>query len=122
MEDCSRGKLIETPATYIQDYNIALSEKTFTIEGKIQLKGAQKSDQTVVLSIPELNLNQTFTSDDNGKVSFDIPVEGLEYWSPSSPKLYVSINTEKDNITDQLGFRTLSTKEIKFSSMEKRFS
>ena len=104
-------KLIETPATYIQDYRIALSEKKpSTIEGKIHLEGTQKSDQTVVLSIPELNLNQTFTTDANGEVSFDIPVKGIEYWSPSSPKLYtVSLNTEKDNITDQLGFRTLST-------------
>ena len=104
-------KLIETPATYIQDYRIALSAKTTsTVEGKIHLEGPLKKDQTVILSIPELNLNQTFTTDANGEVSFDIPLEGLEYWSPSSPKLYtVSVKTEKDNITDQLGFRTLST-------------
>lgn len=108
-------KLIETSKTFISDYNIYLSRKdNQLIKGQIELNGADKSHKRITLTIPELGLKKTFTTDSDGKYEFQFKVNNIRYWSPSSPKLYqVIFSTDNDKITDQIGFRTIETKGAK---------
>jgi len=108
-------KLIETPATYIKDYAINLSKTNKnTIAGTIQLDGKNKSGTNIRLKIPELKINTTFKSDENGVCSFELTSKKIKYWSPSNPYLYdITLSTENDDLKDQIGFRTISTKGSK---------
>ena len=102
--------LVEMSKTFINDYKIQLANNDAkTIKGYIQLEGVV-AKETVRLQIPELKLNKTLTTDDNGFVSLEIPVKNIKLWSPQSPKLYtVKINSSQDSIDDKIGFRTIKT-------------
>lgn len=102
--------LVETPKSYINDYKVQLAKDSNTlIEGFVQLDGF-KQIESIVLEIPALKIKKTFNSDENGKVSFKIPVKGIKYWSPENPELYtVEISTPEDKIVDKIGFRTIKT-------------
>ncbi|MGB8704666.1 MAG: sugar-binding domain-containing protein, partial [Gillisia sp.] len=104
-------KLVETPATYIQDYLIQLdSEDDSEIKGYIQLKGEQVADQSVQLEIPELGIKKKYESGENGKVMVRLKVRNVKYWSPENPKLYeVKISASGDKVTDTVGFRSIKT-------------
>jgi len=44
------------------------------------------------------------------KTLFTVNVKGLQYWSPENPKRYeVIISSDKDVVTDLIGFRTIET-------------
>jgi beta-glucuronidase len=105
-------KLIETGSTYIADYHIYLSnEDNRLIKGVITLNGDDKSNKKIALAIPELGIEKEMKTDNNGKSEFALNVKNLQCWSPSSPKLYdVTLSTDDDKITDQIGFRTIQTR------------
>jgi beta-glucuronidase len=99
--------LVEVPEEFIDDYFIQLDpKKDNTITGWIKLNGVSSS-QKVKLKIPEVETEKIFVTDDKGFCSFSFD-ERLNLWSPESPKLYdVIIETDKDKIVDQIGFRKI---------------
>ncbi|WP_346857917.1 glycoside hydrolase family 2 TIM barrel-domain containing protein [uncultured Draconibacterium sp.] len=107
-------KLIEVPKTFVSNYFLALDKntlhsKTREISGKLELNG-KSFPETARIVIPELNVSEEVTVNDNGTGNFTIGVKNLELWSPENPKLYkVSIEAGKDKVTDQIGFRTIET-------------
>lgn len=108
-----RVNLIEAPATLIRDYFVQLKKgDRNTIQGWVQLDGIQAA-QKVRIEIPELKISREVKTDGNGYASFEIKAEPV-YWSPDNPKLYpVTIASETDKISDEIGFRTIETKGTK---------
>ena len=102
--------LVETPESFINDYKVQLAKNDATkIKGYIELVGSE-GEESVVVQIPELKINQSYTTDASGKVSFEIPVKKIQLWNPESPKLYeVKIGSTQDAVTDKIGFRTIAT-------------
>jgi len=105
--------MIETPATFIRDYYVQLKKgDKNSISGWVQLDGKQTT-QKVKIVIAELKIAQEVKTDQNGYAPFEIKVTPV-YWSPENPKLYrVSISSESDTISDEIGFRTIETKGTK---------
>ncbi|MEC3908499.1 glycoside hydrolase family 2 TIM barrel-domain containing protein [Tamlana sp. 2201CG12-4] len=101
--------LEEVAQTYIKDYTFKL-EGDNTIAGTIVLDGHQKKNQNVTIEIPELKPIKTITTDAKGVAAFEFKVKKLQKWSPENPKLYrVSIYTNEDKATDNIGFKTITT-------------
>lgn len=102
-------KLIETESTFVQDYYVQLDQNSEnTISGWVRLNGDQ-TQQQVKIEIPEANISHQVGTDNDGFVSFSFSGE-VERWSTTDPKLHdVQIKTETDEITDQIGFRTIET-------------
>jgi len=99
--------LVEVPKEFIDDYFIQLDpKKDNTITGWIKLAGVTTA-QNVKVKIPEADIEKTFITDNAGYCSFTFNAQ-LDYWSPENPKLYdVIIETDKDKIVDQIGFRKI---------------
>lgn len=109
----TRGvKLVETPANFIADYMIQLNPKNAKdITGYIKLNGENKAHQNVSVYIPELKIKHQIITDKNGVGTFNITSNKISYWSTTNPKLYkVVIEIREDKTTDEIGFRTISTK------------
>jgi len=102
--------LIETPNVYINDYSIQLKKGTKnSITGFVKIEGVSAA-QGVNLIIPELKINKKLIADKNGLAVFEITAKP-QLWEPSLPKLYdVTFTTDKDTISEQIGFRTIETK------------
>lgn len=105
-------KLIETEATFIQDYFIQLDPtNSQAIKGYVQLHGTNIGQQKVQIRIPELNINTTVTSDEFGRANIELQHKKIIYWSLENPHLYtVLLNTGEATLKDQLGFRSIKTK------------
>jgi len=103
--------LIEEPPVFIQDYTVQLKKADAnTLAGFVKLNGASPQEK-VTISIPELNIHQTLTTNANGAANFSLPVKKLTYWSPESPKLYeVHIQSQYQDLKDDIGFRTIETR------------
>jgi len=104
--------IIETPETFIQDYKIELRDyRKKIIGGYIKLNGSEKSDVKINLSIPELKRKIIAKTNKEGVAIFEEEIKDIKFWSPNSPKLYIiNITTEKDTITDKIGFRKIEVK------------
>ncbi len=111
-------KLVKVPALYLEDYSLQL-EKAKVVKGEKPIAFSAKLNKKeaghkVTVSIPELKLEKTFTTDAEGKVqtsTFGIQAKKLQLWSPENPKLYeVRLSVDASTITDQIGFRTIETK------------
>lgn len=105
--------LIETGNTYVKDYLVQLKKGHLNIvSGSIQLDGWQL-EQKLEVSIPELNIHYKTKSNEEGFATIEFPVE-CKLWSPANPKLYkVIIKTETDELSDEIGFRSIETKDGK---------
>ena len=105
-------KLLETSENFIEDYFIQLDPtNTKKIKGTIKLNGSNSAHKSIQLSIPELNIKKKLTTDKNGTISFELTSNNITYWSIENPFLYdVILESEEEKITDQIGFRTISTK------------
>ncbi|MFI3333450.1 MAG: glycoside hydrolase family 2 TIM barrel-domain containing protein [Rikenellaceae bacterium] len=96
------------PKVGVDNYQVELSgEKEITLSA--QLNEAQQG-VSVRFSVPELNIDQTIQTDDQGEATTTISSKKIERWSPDSPKLYnVEIAAAGETISDKVGFRTIET-------------
>jgi beta-glucuronidase len=103
--------LVETPATFIRDYQVQLGKSSSKkIIATVQLDGAS-AGTTVTLSIPEAGINAHAMSDAGGVVKFDVAAGNVVLWSPEQPKLYeVKISAANDVVTDRIGFRNIQVR------------
>jgi beta-glucuronidase len=103
-------KLIETPATFVNDYLIQLQKGSRQrVSGWVKLAG-EKLNQRVTVRIPEAGISKSFNTDARGFAEVDFNAD-LKLWSPESPKLYdVVIEAETDQVRDQIGFRSIETR------------
>jgi beta-glucuronidase len=104
-------RLVEVPEEFIRDYSIQLGRNhTDQIEGWVQVNGRVR-DGAVTIEIPEAHQKQTAQPDSTGRASFRIRFKP-ELWSPEMPKLYrVVLSAGEDRIADQIGFRTIETRD-----------
>jgi beta-glucuronidase len=104
--------IYELSHTFIEDYSIQLDKaNSKQLKGFIQLNGDSKASSKVVVKIPELKIDKTYTTNNEGYVAFTIPIKSLNNWSDTNPKLYdVAISTDVDKISDKIGFRKIETK------------
>ena len=104
-------KLIETSETYIDDYQIQLDNNAQeVIKGYVQLDGPAAASKSVNISIPELGIDANFITDERGHATINIICQKINYWSVSSPHIYdVKVSTQEDFLSDQIGFRTITT-------------
>lgn len=109
--------LVDVPSLFIDDYSIGLKKGQYNVvEGQVKLNEAERG-KDISLNIPELKINKTIKTDENGIAHFEIKVRP-ELWSPQSPKLYdVVINHDDEVINDKIGFRQIETvgKEIRLN-------
>jgi beta-glucuronidase len=102
--------LVETPATYIQDYLIQLEPGSLRrVQGWVKLDGAAPQ-QPVRVRIPELDIDVRVQADDSGRAPLDFAAP-FALWSPEQPKLYrVSIATADDALEEEIGFRSIAVR------------
>ena len=102
--------LIDVPATYVENYSLQL----LSLEGRqlgftVKLNKAEAGQQ-VTLRIPELKLEKTITTSDNGTATTFMKAKP-QLWCPNNPKLYkVEITMNGETITDEIGFRKIETR------------
>ncbi len=103
-------KLVETPATFVEDYFIQLQKGSRNqVSGWLRLNG-DKLKQRVTVRIPEARIDKSFTTDANGYAEINFNAD-LTLWSPDNPKLYdVVIEAETDRVQDQIGFRSIESR------------
>ncbi|MGK7370040.1 MAG: glycoside hydrolase family 2 protein [Candidatus Halalkalibacterium sp. M3_1C_030] len=104
-------KIVETPATFIRDYFIQLSpDNPQLIEGYVRLDGNSSINQSVKINLPDLGIKHETTTDNEGFAAVKIYHDNISYWSPENPHLNeVTISASADTLTDQIGFRTITT-------------
>ena len=102
--------LVETDDVLIQNYNFDLDKTTKNqIYFSINLN-TKSAGKTVEISIPELKIRQSFTSNRNGVIEGMLTAKNLTLWSPENPKLYdVELKLGASILKDQIGFRTIET-------------
>ena len=110
-------KLVKVPQVYLEDYDLQLKKATaktkvreISFSAKLNTKEA---GHKVVVYIPELKLEQQLTTNAEGKVNTTLKVAAkkLQLWSPENPKLYkVRLSLDTKTYTDEIGFRTIETR------------
>ena len=102
--------LIETPAAFIRDYYVQLKKSDRNIiNGWVQLDGSQTLHR-VRIEIPELRITREVSTDKDGYASFETEAHPV-HWGPENPRLYkVTLSSESDTLSDEIGFRTIETK------------
>jgi len=100
--------LAEFPEHFINDYKLQLVKGNKNLLNfSVKLADAT-AGQEITLSIPELKLEKKYKTDSEGKIADEFTWNNLSLWSPETPKLYaVNIKTDKENINDKIGFRTI---------------
>jgi beta-glucuronidase len=103
--------LIETPEIFVDDYSVQLKRGSGSdISAWVHVVGASGSTQ-VKVTIPELGISRTASTDAQGRASVELSAGNLVRWSPKNPKLYdVEIVSGDDHLKDQIGFRTIEVK------------
>ena len=105
--------IVETPKEFIRNAYLQLnldnfSQATFQLQMDKKLKGHK-----VTLEIPELQFKNSFKTNSLGRIEKRINISP-QLWSPSNPKLYkVIISTKSETIVDEIGFRSIKTKDQK---------
>ena len=102
--------LVDVEPVYIEDYNLQLA----SLEGRLLSFSVQLnkplSGQQITLSIPELKIKKTLTTDAEGKAVLSMKAKPI-LWSPATPKLYqVDIQLGSESIRDEIGFRIIETR------------
>lgn len=102
--------LVETPATYIQDYFLQLAPGSLReVDGWVKLAGSAPR-QPVRVRIAELGIDVRVQADAKGlaRVRFSAP---FAPWSPQQPRLYrVQVSTPQDALEEEIGFRSLAVR------------
>jgi beta-glucuronidase len=120
--------LIEVPSTFIQDYSVQLKRgSAHEIAGWVRFNGPL-TRPNVTIQIPELGIEYKTVVDAAGSAQFEFDATALscgkksgkecgtplKLWSPENPKLYrVVVSGEGDSVADEIGFRTIETKDGK---------
>lgn len=101
--------IAEVGETYVNDYSLQLDKKDWQkLTGWVKLN-EKEAGREIRVCIPELKVEQKLTTDADGKVNINIKAKPA-LWSPENPKLYdISIVCGDEEITDQIGFRCIST-------------
>ena len=104
-------KLVEVPATFIENYFIQLDKGSREkVKGWLQLNG-ENNNKKVSVEIPELEFKTSMLSDKKGYTTFEFDINP-ELWSLQNPKLYqVIVKSENDKVSDQIGFRSIETRD-----------
>ncbi|MEO0727223.1 MAG: glycoside hydrolase family 2 TIM barrel-domain containing protein [Bacteroidota bacterium] len=104
-------RLVETPATFVQDYFFQLSpEDSKKIEGYVQLNGANRAQRDVRITIPELGVSLPVRANEEGYASVEIVANNIKYWSLEVPHLYdLAVEIGEERVHDQVGFRSIKT-------------
>lgn len=102
--------LVETPATYVQDYFIQLAPDSLQrVDGWVRVAGSAPQ-QPVRVRIPELGVDVRAQSgaDGHARIRFEAP---FEPWSPERPRLYrVHVSTPGDALEEDIGFRSIAVR------------
>lgn len=103
--------LIDVPESFIDQYDLHLSRtEASVIEGWVHVMGAHPG-AAVEVALPELHAKAAGPVDESGKAAIRFNVQGLERWSPESPKLYkVELRAGADSIDELMGFRTIEAR------------
>lgn len=103
--------LVELPETFILNYKVQLKKATRdTLQGWVQLDGPKAANAQVELAIPQANVAATVKTDSTGRAHFELPIQ-VQLWEPDAPKRYsVSLISEEDAVSEQVGFRTIETR------------
>jgi beta-glucuronidase len=101
--------LVETPATFIQDYLLQLKKgSSDEVAGWVKLNGG--GSRNVAIEIPEAGVKQSVTTDAQGYAAVSFKAR-LNLWSPEAPKLYqVKLDAGGESISDWIGFRNIETR------------
>lgn len=101
--------LVETPASFIEDYFIQLKKGSNNrIKGWVKINGSDAS-QPVQIIIPEAKVTFSTTTNDSGYAAFEFDAK-LQLWDTRSPKIYtVKFVAATDNIHELIGFRSIET-------------
>ena len=99
--------LVSTPQSYIQNYKIQLDNDTGShIQGWVQVQGDARD---VVINIEQAGIAQTIQVNEQGYGEFSFTAK-VKRWSPQQPYRYeVKLSYASDQITSNIGFRTLQT-------------
>ncbi len=102
--------LVETPESYIDDYDLHLDRATRSrVQGWVHVQGAA-AGTPVTVAIGELHATVTAATGADGRAAIDLAVPGVSLWEPGNPKLYdVSLKAGDDAIVDPMGLRTVET-------------
>ena len=112
-------KLVKVTPVYLEDYSLQLQKadakaKNRDISFSAKLNKAE-AGHTITVSIPELKLKKTLTTDSSGTIHYSlltIHSAKLQLWSPENPKRYrVDISLDTSTISDSIGFRTIETRD-----------
>jgi beta-glucuronidase len=100
--------IVTVPDTFIDDYDLHLSRADHkTIEGYVHVVDAPAGTK-VHVAIPEVYAETDATTDSSGRAAISFVPAHLELWEPGHPKLYkVEVTARLDQLTDQIGFRTI---------------
>jgi beta-glucuronidase len=100
--------LVYVPKAFVDDFDLHIKSGTMdSIDGYVHVEDATEGTP-VTIRIPEAGLDATAKTDASGRAEFQIPAKKLSLWSPESPKLYkVQIETGRDRLTDDIGFRDI---------------
>ena len=104
--------LVTVPESFIDDESLALDKTSPEprITGYAHLSGSQAGAK-VHLRIAELKVDQSATTDAQGRAAFSFAPQGLERWSPEHPRLYsIEWQAGADTLKDEIGFRTVEVK------------
>ena len=108
-------KLIFVPVTHIENFatSTQLDGDDVFIDVDIMLQSRDISAaEDVTVSIPELGLEDTITVEAgmSETISFQVPRDMIELWSPENPKLYITeLSTRFETVTDEIGYREIRT-------------
>ena len=102
-------ELVRVPRHFIRNFRIALvpDGRFREIECEVFLSDSQ--EVSIRLEIPELAVDLEFSAE-SGYARVRLEADGLELWSPESPKLYqVRLSIDGDSLNDEIGFREIRT-------------
>ena len=103
--------LIEVPEVFIDQYDLHLGRTEGSlIDGWVHVESGEPGTK-VEVEIPELGARTSSVAGEDGRAAIHLAVQGLERWSPETPKLYkVQLRAGHDAIEDLIGFRTVETR------------
>lgn len=106
--------LVSVPQYFIADYFVQLQRGSSNVAAVQVSLSDSTAGQPVSVSVPELKVSCTITTDASGQASGTLRLNKLQRWAPDAPRLYdVMIASPTDTVREQIGFRTIETRGTK---------